>query len=65
MAAFLRSSAAFFSRAAFSSGEGTFSLILSFRTPAVRLSISSGRVFSAPAGSGVSLDAVGSNPDGT
>jgi hypothetical protein len=38
--------------------------MLSFRTPAVRLSMSSGRVFSAPAG-GASLDAVGSNPDGT
>lgn len=39
--------------------------MLSFRTPAMRLSMSSGRVFSAPAGGGASLDAVESKPNGT
>lgn len=39
--AFFRSSAAFFSRASFSAGEGTFNLMFNLRTPAVKLSISS------------------------
>ena len=47
-------SAAFFSRAAYSSGGGTFSLMLSLRTPAAKLSISSPFT---PAGLRGSLDA--------